>query len=119
MAEEPKKTDVESSADPGRTWKLAKIGLIIIFVAIVIYGLGGYASSSSGGLVPGGGGFLPNGNVTVYGVNISATAIPGIPTGGVSATQYTKPLQLSLPATLANMNDLDAALMLAKAICNG
>ena len=57
------------------------------------YGLGGFAASSSGGLTGGASGLAPNGQVKVGGASLGASLIP-TPTGGVTATNYTKPLQL-------------------------
>jgi hypothetical protein len=56
-------------------------------------GLGGFAASSSGGLTGGASGLAPNGQVKVGGVSVGAGLIGGF-SGGVTATNYTKPLQL-------------------------
>jgi RHS repeat-associated protein len=59
-----------------------------------IASVGGFVASSSGGLT---GKFprgqSPTGDVTAAGVSLGASLIP-TPTGGVNATNYTKPLQL-------------------------
>jgi hypothetical protein len=56
-------------------------------------GLGGFAASSSGGLTGGPSGLVPNGSVTVKGVSFGGGLLGGF-SGGVTATNYTNPLQL-------------------------
>lgn len=56
-------------------------------------GLGGFAESSSGGLTGGAGGLIPNGNVNAAGMSFGAGLLGGF-SGGVTATNYSSPVQL-------------------------
>ena len=68
-------------------------------------GLGFFRASSSGGLTGGVKGVVPNGNVTATGASFGASLIP-TPTGGVSVTNYTKPLSLGKGLGLSSPIDL-------------
>jgi hypothetical protein len=56
-------------------------------------GLGGFAASSSGGLTGGTSGLAPTGGVTAVGVSLGGGLLSGF-SGGVTATNYTNPIQL-------------------------
>jgi hypothetical protein len=77
------------------------------------YVLGGFAASSSGGLTGGASGLAPNGQVKTGGVSFGASLIP-TPTGGVTATNYTKPLQLG---KFWAFGPTDFALYVARQVC--
>ena len=56
-------------------------------------GMGGFAASSSGGLTGGTSGLAANGAVNVAGVSFGGGLLSGF-SGGVTATNYTNPVQL-------------------------
>jgi len=56
-------------------------------------GLGGFAASSSGGITHGVSGLIPTGGIKAVSVALGAGLLGGF-SGGVSASNYTKPLQL-------------------------
>jgi len=56
-------------------------------------GLGGFAASSSGGMTHGVSGLIPTGGIKAVGVALGAGLLGGF-SGGVSASNYTNPLQL-------------------------
>ena len=77
-------------------------------------GLGGFASSSSGGLTGGPSGLVPNPrSVTAAGVSLGTGLLPGF-TGGVNATNYTNPLQLG---KYWASSPLDGLFIAARSLC--
>jgi len=76
-------------------------------------GLGGFAASSSGGLTGGPSGLVPNGAVRVGGIGLGGGLLGGF-SGGVTATNYTKPLQLG---KFWAFGPLDALLYAARQVC--
>lgn len=78
-------------------------------------GIGGFAASSSGGLTGGGGGLIPNTReVTAVGVSGGGSLLSGV-SGGVTATNYTQPLQLG--KNPLGFGLIDPALYLARQAC--
>ena len=77
-------------------------------------GLGFFRASSSGGLTKGVQGLVPNGNVTATGASVGLNIL-GTPTGGISATNYSKPR--SLGKGLGLSNPLDFLFYLARRGC--
>jgi RHS repeat-associated protein len=80
-------------------------------------GGGGFLQSSSGGLSNGAKGLIPNPRaVTVGGGSVGASLLGGF-SGGVSATHYTKPLQLGRWGGLIGLSPLDAPFYAARQLC--
>ena len=77
-------------------------------------GLGAFAASSSGGLTHGASGLSPTGEVKAVGVGVGAGLLGGF-SGGVSATNYTKPLQAG---KFAGFTPQDLLLYAARQLCN-
>lgn len=78
-------------------------------------GLGGFAASSSGGLTGGTSGLAPTGGVTAVGVSLGGGLLSGF-SGGVTATNYTNPVQLG---KFWAFNPLDALIYSARQLlCN-
>jgi hypothetical protein len=76
-------------------------------------GIGGFAASSSGGLTGGAGGLAPNGAVKAGGISLGGGLLGGF-SGGLTATNYTNPLQLG---KFWAFNPLDALLYAARQLC--
>jgi hypothetical protein len=77
-------------------------------------GPGIFGASSSGGLTGGISGLVPNGNVTVGGFSLGGGLLTGI-SGGVTATNYTDPVQLGRFWAFTPLDDM---LFGARQACN-
>jgi hypothetical protein len=76
-------------------------------------GIGVLLASSSGGLTGGTSGLAPNGAVKAIGVSLGAGVLGGF-SGGVTATNYTSPVQLG---KFWAFSPLDALLYAARQVC--
>src|SRR5579883_3053744 len=76
-------------------------------------GIGGFAASSSGGLTGGTAGLSPSGAVKAGGISLGGGLLGGF-SGGLTATNYTNPLQLG---KFWAFNPLDALLYAARQLC--
>jgi RHS repeat-associated protein len=77
-------------------------------------GLGGFATSSSGGLTGGIAGLAPNGAVKVGGISLGGGLLGGF-SGGITATNYSNPFQLG---RFWAFNLADAFFYAARQLCN-
>jgi hypothetical protein len=78
-------------------------------------GLGGFAESSSGGLTGGTSGLAPNGKVNAAGISFGGGLLGGF-SGGVTATNYSKPAQLGKFWGFG-LNPADWLLYAARQVC--
>jgi RHS repeat-associated protein len=78
-------------------------------------GLGGFAESSSGGLTGGTSGLAPNGKVNAAGISFGGGLFGGF-SGGVTATNYSKPAQLGKFWGFG-LNPADWLLYAARQVC--